>query len=427
MGDLFKRKIETELDVASIRIGEFFGLLEVVSPHTLDETLRVAQELELPVGRVTVLRGLITNNELANLIQLHGLVRSKIISLEEAREAFYIARRENWPIRDALVALGCPIEDGTMVRIGELLIEADRIDEQDLEMALSLQGLCGLPLGRILTIDARVPEIVVNEALHLQSAIRDRRSSVNDAVSKLRRMRVSNDDLLGRKQLLFNRHTAEAATEPPLTLRHLLLACELATDEDLDPAEHFAETNGFALEDVLRGFDWIDRGILSAASGLVGFARDGYITSEEAIRMLKALKSPTDTLDMLPILSAAAGTSREMTLYQFLVTSGFLTPDGIRSIIRTLMSDSQLFEEVLGVPRRSFSDKAQVKRAIIKSLLDSDNLEKSLTSVQQADRRLISYSRDLLSLISYGVISVDQAILSFTRLRYDMGERPVNG
>jgi hypothetical protein len=423
MGELFKRKIETNLDITTIRIGEFLGLLEVLSPEVLDETLQVARELEVPVGRATVLRGLITNGELSNLVQLHCLVRSNIISLEDAREAFFISRRENWSIKESLVALGCAIDDGTIVRIGELLMESDRISESDLDTSLTLQGLCGLPLGRILTIDARVPEVIVHTALNLQSEIRDRRATFSDAVSRLKRLRVSKEDFLPRNRLLLNRHAAEAEVEPLLGLRDLLLASKMVTETDLKPAESFAQTNNFLLEDVLRGFDFIDQSILSAAAGLTGFVRDGYMTGEEAIDTLKKLKAAEDKMDY--VSSLMNNKTKELTLYQFLVTSGFLTPDGLRSIIRTLMVEPHLFEEVLGVPRRSFSDKGQVKRAIIKSILDSNNLEKSLAGIQQEDRRVVSYARDLLPLISFGVISVDQAILSFTRLRYEMGERPL--
>lgn len=425
MGDLVKRKIETPLDVSTIRIGEFLSLLQVVSPAILEETLRVARELDLPVGRATVLRGLITNGELANLIHLHGLVRSKIISIEEAKEAFLISRREKSQVRDALVALGCSVDEGVIVRIGELLIEADRISDQDLETSLLLQSLCGLPLGRILTIDARIPEVVVNQALSLQSEIRDKRISVGDAISKLKKLRVKNEDFSPRKQLLLNRLTFTDDIRPSMNLSGVLLSCGIVTDKDLEPAKCFAEANGFLLQDVLRGFEWIDRDIVSAAAGLAGFVRDGFMTEDEAINMIKALHTSSDTMDILPVLTRLTDKSKDVTLYQFLVTSGFLTADGIRSIIRTLMHDNQLFEQVLGMSPNAFTDKAQVKRAIIKSLLDSDNLEKSLAKIYEADRRVVSYARDLLSLISYGVVSLDQAIISFTRLRYDMGERSV--
>ncbi|MBX9666842.1 MAG: hypothetical protein K2X93_04450 [Candidatus Obscuribacterales bacterium] len=420
MGDLFKRRISTTIEPSTIRIGEFLGLIEVLSPEILDETLQAAEELEVPVGRATVLRGLITNGELSKLIQLHCLVKGKIIGLEEAREAFFISRRENWPIKESLVALGCSTADGTFVRIGELLIESERVSEQDLRTSLELQGLCGLPLGRILTIDARIPEIVVNEALALQADIRDRRRTYREAIVRLRRFRIAEDAFAPRKRLLLNRQTLEFEPET-MELRDILIAAEVVTEEDLKPAEHFAVSNNLLLEDVLRSFPWIDHDMLSAASAAAGFIKYGYITGDEAVSVVKSLKSNDETLDALPHLATTVGKS--MTLYQFLVTSGFLTPEGIRQIIRTLMNDSDLFLEVIGRPRSAFSEKRQVKHAIIKSILENENLERSLAEVQKADRKLISYSRDLLSLISHGIITVDQAILSFARLRYEKGER----
>ena len=58
-------------DVEKIRIGEFFEILEVMSPESLDSTLQIAQELDIPIGRATVLRGLLTDDDVTHIVQLH--------------------------------------------------------------------------------------------------------------------------------------------------------------------------------------------------------------------------------------------------------------------------------------------------------------------------------------------------------------------
>ncbi len=403
---------------ATIKIGEFLKLLEVMSPQHLDETLAAAQELKIPVGRATVLRGLLTNNELSNLIQLHCLVRCNAIMLEDAKEAFSMAKRKGWQVRECLIALGCPIDDAATVRIGELLIESERISDQDLDFCLELQKLCGLPLGRILTIDACVPELVINEALTLQSEIRQRKRDYKDAVLKLKRLKVSNEELQARKKLLLNRY---GAADGAVDFCDLLMAANVVRRDELSEARKRCDEHGDPLSEALRELQWVDKSMLSAAAALHGLMRDGYLSGPDAVAILKRLRrSDTETLDDLPVLGCTAPQNiQAVSLYQFLVMSGLLTADDIRELIRRLMADPDMYKELTGQTADvSAADQRFKKSAIIKTIVDSDNLEKALSLTHQFDQSLIHYARDLLALISLGVIHVDQAILSFARLRY---------
>lgn len=394
---------------SSIKIGEFLQILEVVSPEVLEETLASAKELDVPIGRATVLRGLLTNAELANLVELHCLVRSNTISIGEAREAFDISRRKSWSIRDALLATGCPVDELGSLRIGELLREADLIADKELDLALSLQDLCGLPIGRILTIDAKIPQAVVNEALDLQKDMREKKRHLSDAIKKLRRKsgpwkaKSNTKEFPGYDRPMF------------VDLDALLIVGKVCTERDLNPARSFALANRLQVQEVLRGFTWLDNELVSAASALSGLVRDGYIAGDEAIIMLRALGDANFNKERATMMASRA---RFLSLYQFLMMSGYLAPENIRDLVRYLISDPDLFEEVVGTPKHKFQTRQDLKRAVVSSITDNDRLENALLTIFDTDEKLLAYGRDLVCLISLGAITTDQAILSFARMRH---------
>src|SRR5690606_22543793 len=70
--------------------------------------------------------------------------------------------------------------------LGDLLSESDVVDQNAVDDALALQSLCGMPIGRILYVDSRVPPYIMFLALELQREIRRSRRSVKSAVDILR-------------------------------------------------------------------------------------------------------------------------------------------------------------------------------------------------------------------------------------------------
>jgi hypothetical protein len=169
------------------------------------------------------------------------------------------------------------------------------------------------------------------------------------------------------------------------------------------------------VQEVLRGLHWLDHDLLSAASALSGLVRDGYIAGDEAIIMLRALGDANFNRERANEMATRA---RFMSLYQFLMMSGYLAPENIRDLVRYMISDPESFEEIIGTPKSAFNTKPELKRAVVSCITDNTRLEKALLIVFDTDEKLLAYGRDLVCLISLGAITTDQAILSFARMRH---------
>ncbi len=168
-----------------LRFGEFLELLEVIAPENIDETLSAAKDLDIPIGKATVLRGLLTDDNLTHIVQLHCLVRDGTIDLEDAKDVYRVARRKNMSITQALSEIGLGVGMENKVMLGSLLTESGVVTDKAVDAALELQRLCGLPIGRILYVDAKIPPYLLWVALELQGEIRNNSRSVKSAVTAL--------------------------------------------------------------------------------------------------------------------------------------------------------------------------------------------------------------------------------------------------
>ncbi|MEZ4544144.1 MAG: hypothetical protein R3C24_09610 [Cyanobacteriota/Melainabacteria group bacterium] len=202
--------------------------------------------------------------------------------------------------KKALEALGCPVDEIESVRLGELLLAAGITDVEQLNSALSLQELCGLPLGRVLCIHEceRAPG---GRALNLQRSIRQREISYPEAVDKL-------------KFMLLNLESENISPIIDIDLRDLLVAGKICSDRDLEPAINFAVANNLPLEQVLGSFDWIDATLVSAVLGLSKLIESGYINAHEAVHFL-VNRDSVNTEEQ-----------ESINLHKFLLACGYLSP-----------------------------------------------------------------------------------------------------
>lgn len=392
------------MTVEKLRFGEFLELLEVIAPENIDETLSAAKDLDIPIGKATVLRGLLTDDNLTHIVQLHCLVRDGTIDLEDAKDVYRVARRKNMSITQALSEIGLGVGMENKVMLGSLLTESGVVTDKAVDAALELQRLCGLPIGRILYVDAKIPPYLLWVALELQGEIRNNSRSVKSAVTALNTISQQSEYRGSQDQKV-------AREGDRLNVDDLLLDASVCTQSDLTIIEGFAAVNNLELCDALRYTRLVEPELVSAAAALSGLVEDDYLETHVAKAMFQSL-ALSITRDTAPW--------RAITLYQFLVMSGFLTAGDIRRLTRELVESPEEFQRISGLPAGKLRSRAAIKKAIVQCIVDSAKLESVLTTLDPKSRKLISYARDLVSLAGLGRIEMDKAILSFARLRRRM-------
>ncbi|MBX9694150.1 MAG: hypothetical protein K2Z81_17335, partial [Cyanobacteria bacterium] len=311
-------------------------------------------------------------------------------------------------ITEALSDLGLGVGFDNKAMLGSLLTESGVISGDAVDAALELQRLCGLPIGRILYVDAKIPPYLLFVALELQSEIRNHMRSVKSAVTALNTIAQQSEH-----RATIDRKVSE--DREILHLDDLLLDSSVCTQSDLTIIQGFAAVNNLELSDALRYTGLVEPELVSAATALSGLVDDDYLESHVAKAMFQSL-ALTITGDTAPW--------RPITLYQFLVMSGFLTAGDIRRLTRELVDSPDEFQRISGLAAGKLKSRAAMKKAIVKCIVDSAKLESVLMTFEPKSRKLISYARDLVSLACLGRVEMDKAILSFARLRRKLKQEP---
>ncbi|MDX1989665.1 MAG: tetratricopeptide repeat protein [Candidatus Obscuribacter sp.] len=167
-------------------LGDLAVQLEAVSSEQVVQSLAISSDTGLPLGRVLVLSGLISENDLSNLILCQSLLREDLVQLEQVRNAFLRVRGSGRRLEDALLELGWERSlEKQLSPLGELLVSSAVITESQLDTYLRQQERVRLPLGRMLVSAGVMTDAFLSTALNVQMMIRQKRLSREEAVDVL--------------------------------------------------------------------------------------------------------------------------------------------------------------------------------------------------------------------------------------------------
>lgn len=384
-----------------IRFGEFLAALDALPPEELAGTLMQSKQLGIPLGRTLVVRRLISNEDLGRLLEFHGLYRRGLCDFEHIREAFQLSKDNGLNVKESLAAIGLAVDEIESVRLGELLLAAQLVDVEQLNNALSLQELCGLPLGRVLCIHFNFPTEIIDAALNFQTAIRQKSISYAEAVDQLKIMPLSLNADMSMKPVI------------ELDLRDLLIAGRVCSESDVQTATNFALANNLPLEQVLCGFNWIDPALVSATLGLSKLVDGGYVSGHEAVNFLV-------NADANKKNGATTPDGEKLNLHKFLLACGFLTPPDIKEIAKLIVARKGQFGEIIGRTIDDTTPKEELQKLVFQCFSSDALFADLLTKMFGSDELVITHARNLVDLLAINGASVEQAILSFASIRRDV-------
>jgi hypothetical protein len=379
-----------------MRIGDFLSALDIVSPKKLEMALRLVESHKLPIGKCLVAHGLVANDELPKLLELHGMLRKGKIDLEQAREAFALARKQGSSVRDALAHMGFDeILDKQNIRMGELLVSGELIDAGELETALDLQKLCGLPIGKILAIDLGVPQGLIDAVAKLQYELQNDEITHQEAVEKLKRM-----------PLEFISQRMELDTQ--ISFLDLLVLGKILDSREAKTATNFAQKNELDIDNVVKSFNWLDYNLVSAVSGLALMLEFGYVTANDATEFVKNKEHAQER----------ARADDRISLYQFLLACGFLTEAKVRKLTRLMLSKLSDLGTIINLNLGPDTPSDSVKEIIMDVYLKDEYLRKVLTDLYGSPKSLINCAQSMVNLINLNGTDLDKALLCLARERY---------
>jgi len=172
----------------TVRIGELLTRAGVLRKQDLGEAILIAQETGQMIGKVLIMSGYITKDNLQAAVEAQALVRDNLLEFELALLAISTCARENLSMDAALDQLGWhPIESKPSARLGELLLASGVITIEHLDKALEEVRESITPLGAVLIKDGVITREILDEALKAQVQVREGSLLKSDAVTRLSR------------------------------------------------------------------------------------------------------------------------------------------------------------------------------------------------------------------------------------------------
>ncbi len=265
---------------SSSKLGELLVGAELTTEEQMESALRQSITTGLPMGRLLVLSGILTDALLTAALTAQILVRDAKLSKEDAIASLKAAKKRQVPIEVPLVEKGfyeLPARQG--VRLGELLSASGLISESEVLNAVEVGLLEQKPIGQVLMERSPVSETVLEAALKLQKDIASEAVAMDQAAQALFLVHTDGISLqaaLSKVQSLITKKDGS----PPLA-QFLRLVRSISND-DIKRAMEFAirDPELFSMIGIRAGI--IDEPTLKLAQKCEELMRKGVLTLERA-------------------------------------------------------------------------------------------------------------------------------------------------
>jgi hypothetical protein len=180
-------KLNAHAEAHEMRIGELLTAAEVITPRDLLEAITLGRASGLPIGRVLIMAGFISELDFRAAVQVQSMVRDSIIPIKLGIESLALACRESIILDAALARLGWnDTGDNQTNKLGELLLTSEVINLEALENAMRTCQATGLPLGRVFVALGLVSDELLATALNAQTLVREKRITRGQAINGLK-------------------------------------------------------------------------------------------------------------------------------------------------------------------------------------------------------------------------------------------------
>ncbi|PWT97369.1 MAG: hypothetical protein C5B53_08155 [Candidatus Melainabacteria bacterium] len=267
-----------------LRIGEFLVEAQLIHPYQLAKAIEDSQTEGLPVGRVLVMMGQLSELDLRSAIKVQSLVRDSIIPFHIAVKGLSLASKEKIDVDLALAYLGW-VDAGHFPtnKLGELLLEAGIIDSEHLNTALRNSQATGLPLGRILVTMGMISSDLLATALNAQLFVRDATVTRKQAVDGLKAAKARRSEV---ENLLKQQGFASGVLPKNVRLGQLFRTAEIIEEDNLWKSLADVLSLKKAIGEILSSGKLIEQDLLRTALTLQEMIANRTLNNEQAVTVL---------------------------------------------------------------------------------------------------------------------------------------------
>ena len=251
----------------------------------LDKGLSASQRSGLPLARVLVLQGALSEFVAYAALTAQTLLRDDKIARDQAVGALRLTKMHGDSLQDYLEFGGLrKIRPDHILRLGEFFVLAELVSELDLLSAVETGLAEAKPIGQILVESGLVGENVVEAALDLQDLIRANKISPNKAVDVLKRCDETGNSVAEELE----NFVAEVPAENDLPredarLLELVHGLSFLSDSDLRKIVNELKGSGMNAEQYLVEHKLVSTSRLEAAKKCRVLLEGGVLTLEQSI------------------------------------------------------------------------------------------------------------------------------------------------
>ena len=371
-----------------VRLGDLLTGAGLLSIEALREAMLTAKQQQMPVGRILITSGYLSENQLQATVQAQSLLKDGLVEMPTVVKALAIIAQEQTSLDNALARCGWQRQlNSVSNKLGELLMEAKIISPEDLQHALTQCENIGLPLGRMLVLTGSLTEQMLSNALNAQVFLRDKKITREQALKGLKAAQ--------QRQLPLESALADSDFQLPsatsVKLGELLIEAGLVDKANLMNAVELGLLQDKLIGQVLRQLNLLSEADLSAALELQKLTKNGTLRRPEAVEVLSQChKEKSNIADVLkrkmPPQVRESASKEELYLDQFLKIAGII-------------------------------NQAEIDKAIKIGSQDSDIFGKMLLMAGVMEEQMVEASLDAYALVSDSTLTMDQAMIALKNCR----------
>ncbi len=374
-----------------IKIGELLKALGLVKETQLAETLRLAVQVGLPLGRSLVVAGHLTEEELDVALELQVLMKSGSMTLGDAKRVFGLVTDEGIALTEALNRLGrgdAKDFQASNQLLGSLLLDAQLISASQLEEAQRMSYESGFPLNRALGLLGFVPHAVLARAIELQTMIADSKINYFDAVklfSSKGSRRLRGHDATARRGL-------QSGQRARVKLLQMLVVSGVLSEADLMNVVEDALTSNEPFSVLLTKSGALSRETLDLAIELQLSISDGNLTIQAAADALKYVATASSGKTELP-------PSEHIKLGDLLKCSGLVDSEDITQALELSSKYASMIGKMF-VVSGAISEATLIAALRCQAVLRKSQLsvDDGIRALQYAERQGMSFDEAVESL-----------------------------
>lgn len=331
------------------RLGDLLITWRIITPAALKEAIDIAGQTKMPIGRVIVMSGFVTDAILKLAVELQTLIRSNKITIELAGQALKMANQTGISLSDALTKCGWQDTDlaaqKRSIKLGDILVDSRLVTPDQLEAALVQANNTGLPFGRMLVLCGVLTDGLLACALNAQILLRDDKITKEQAIEALlavKSRQASIEDVLVEKGFY------QLPKRQTLRLGELLVQAKLITESELLNSIEIGLINRKPIGEVLINNGYLANDeILNASLELQKMVANSQLTNLEAVGCLTLIVSQKLPLDQALTKLNKKEANHKLNLNYFLQFVGQIKNDDLLKATHECLQDNEVFQIIM--------------------------------------------------------------------------------